>query len=153
MIFEMIAITAILNKIPGGEEMKTFKPAEQIICETGTLTVTPGDIDLLERVVMSEAGNQCIEAQEAVATVVLNRWLCTSKFGDTIPDVIYAANQFSTHDNGDPTVSVQTAVHNAIVYHGTPCQIIPSDVYYFRSWTYHSFGEPYCNFDDMYFSR
>lgn len=152
MIIEILALVGILNKTPGGEEMKRFKPAELIITEMGTLTVTPGDIDLLERVVMSEAGNQTIEAQEAVATVILNRWLCRSKYPDTIPDVIYAANQFSTHDNGDPTVSVQTAVHNAIAYYGTSCQIIPADVFYFRSGHYHDWAEAYCNFDDMYFS-
>lgn len=151
MIIELLALTAMLSKTPGGDKM--LKPAMQIRTECGTLAVTPGDIELLERVVMSEAGNQTIEAQEAVATVILNRWLCTSKYGDTIPDVIFAANQFSTADNGAPTVSVQTAVTNAIQYWGTDCMIIPEDVYYFRSWYYHSFGEPYCNFDDMYFSR
>ena len=114
--------------------------------------ITPEEIQLLNRCVMSEAGDQSCECQEAVATVILNRWMNPEKFPDNITDVITADNQFSTHDNGDPTVSVQVAVYNAIYYYNTACQDLPKQVYYFRGVHYHNFGIPYKSIDDLYFS-
>lgn len=114
--------------------------------------ITPEEIQLLNRCVMSEAGDQSCECQEAVATVILNRWLNHEKFPDTITGVITAEDQFSTHDNGEPTVSVMLAVYNAIYYYNTVCQDLPKQVYYFRGFHYHNFGIPYCSIDDLYFS-
>lgn len=110
------------------------------------------DIELMERCVMSEAGNQPVQAQEAVATVILNRWMNPEKYPDTIEGVIMQPDQFSIHDNGDPTVSVRLAVHDAIHYYNTCAQDLPKSAYYFRSFHYHDFGVPYCKYGDMYFS-
>lgn len=110
------------------------------------------DIALMERCVMSEAGNQPVKAQEAVATVILNRYMNPEKYPDTIEGVITDPGQFSTADNGEPTVSVRLAVYNAIVYYNTCYQDLPKSAYYFRSGHYHDFGIPYCNYGDMYFS-
>lgn len=114
--------------------------------------ITDDEIALMERCVMSEAGGQSIECQEAVATVILNRWQHPDKYPDTIEGVIMDPGQFSTHDNGKPTVSVRVAVHNAIVYYNTAVQDLPSQIYYFRSGRYHDFGTPYECIDDLYFS-
>ena len=114
--------------------------------------ITDEEIALMERCVMSEAGNQSIECQEAVATVILNRWQHPDKYPDTIEGVIMDPGQFSIHDNGKPTVSVRVAVHNAIVYYNTAVQDLPSQIYYFRSGRYHDFGIPYECIDDLYFS-
>ena len=114
--------------------------------------ITDEEIALMERCVMSEAGGQSIECQEAVATVILNRWQHPDKYPDTIEGVIMDPGQFSIHDNGKPTVSVRVAVHNAIVYYNTAVQDLPSQVYYFRSGRYHDFGTPYESIDDLYFS-
>lgn len=110
------------------------------------------DIKLMERCVMSEAGNQSVMAQEAVATVILNRWMNPEKYPDTIEGVITDPGQFSTHDNGEVTVSVRLAVYNAIVYYNTYQQDLPKSAYYFRADKYHDFGIPYCNYGDLYFS-
>ena len=156
-----------LNKISGEKAMLSNYEAEQ--CEFYGISqeefrhsiltidgdrayITDDEIALLERVVMSEAGNQSVECQEAVATVILNRWQCKDKFADTIEGVVFAPNQFSTHDNGEPTVSVRVAVYNAIVYYNTACMNIPYQIYYFRSGHYHNFGTPYQCIDDLYFS-
>jgi len=114
--------------------------------------ITDEEIELMERCVMSEAGDQSIECQEAVATVILNRWQHPDKYPDTIEGVIMDPGQFSIYDNGKPTVSVRVAVHNAIVYYNTAVQDLPSQVYYFRSGRYHDFGTPYESIDDLYFS-
>ena len=119
---------------------------------SGRIYISESDIALMERCVMSEAGNQSVETMEAVATVILNRWQCPDKFADTISGVINADGQFSTADNGDPTMLVKLAVRNAIIYYNTYCQDLPSQVYYFRSGHYHDFGVPYCSMDDLYFS-
>ena len=114
--------------------------------------LTDEEIHLIERCVMSEAGSQNVDTQEAVATVILNRWQCPDKYGATISDVINAEGQFSTHDNGEPTVSVRLAVRNAIVYYNTYLMCIPREVLYFRAYRYHDFGVPYCTMQDLYFS-
>lgn len=107
---------------------------------------------IIERCVMSEAGNQSIECQEAVATTILNRWLCDDKFPETITGVITEPAQYSIIDNGEPTVSVRVAVNDAIRYYNTEEMCIPKNCYYFRADYYHSFGIPYMSIDDTYFS-
>ena len=150
-----LVIAATMTKTPG--DVKTMIENEStgmmILNNYGQYElITTEDILLMERCVMSEAGNQPEQAQEAVATVILNRWMCPDKYPDTISGVIMQENQFSTHDNGDPTVSVRLAVHDAIHYYNTCAQDIPSQTYYFRSFCYHDFGIPYCKYGDMYFS-
>ena len=160
-----LMITNALHKIQGELKMhipSTYYSTEfknpvdtgmSILSNEGDrIFITPEEIQLLNRCVMSEAGDQSCECQEAVATVILNRWMNPEKFPDNITDVITADNQFSTHDNGEPTVSVQVAVYNAIYYYNTACQDLPKQVYYFRGFHYHNFGIPYKSIDDLYFS-
>ena len=114
--------------------------------------ITDEEIQLMERCVMSEAGGCTCECQEAVATVILNRWQHPDKYPDTITGVITEEGQFSTHDNGEPTLSVRLAVHNAIVYYNTALMDLPYQIYYFRQDHYHNFGVPYESIDNLYFS-
>lgn len=157
MIFEAIAIATVLKTGVHGGYTKMQEPTQ--ICfyvEDGadqvTYFVTDEEIELMRRCVMSEAGGECYEAQEAVATTILNRVFCPDKFGNSIDAVITAPGQFSCHDNGEPTVSVMMAVHNALQYYGGPCQMLPSQVYYFRSNYYHEFALDYARFGNLYFS-
>lgn len=114
--------------------------------------ITDEEYNLLLRCVMSEAGGEGVDCQEAVATVILNRWQDPDGFEDTLTGVITSPGQFSTHDNGAPTDEVKEAVDNAIYYYNTALQCIPSEVLYFRSGHYHNFGFPYISIDDLYFS-
>lgn len=114
--------------------------------------ITDEEIQMMERCVMSEAGGCTCECQEAVATVILNRWQHPDKYPDTITGVITEEGQFSTHDNGEPTLSVRLAVHNAIVYYNTALMDLPYQIYYFRQDHYHNFGVPYESIDNLYFS-
>ena len=50
--------------------------------------------EMLARLVYLEANTQNIECQEAVASVVINRWL-SGQWGSTIASVIYSRYQFS----------------------------------------------------------
>ena len=117
-----------------------------------TLNLTIADIDLLNRCVMSEAGNQDMETQEAVATVILNRVVCEDKFPNTVEGVITQKNQFSMANNGEPTADVKYSVVIAILKFQTPDQDISPSCYYFRSGKYHNFGIQYRKIGDLYFS-
>lgn len=115
--------------------------------------LTNYDIQLIEHCVMSEAGGDSLQCQEAVACVILNRWLNPEKYGDTIYDVIYAPGQFSCSMSNQPTVSVRLAVHDALLDLNTYLAPVPYNCYYFRAGHYHDdLGIPYCNYDNTYFS-
>lgn len=111
--------------------------------------ISEQDMQLIYRVVMSEAGGDGVLSQKGVTTVILNR-LFSPNYPDTIPEVI--AGQFSTGDNGDPTEEVIRSVNLAIIEYGTRRQILPYQCYYFRAWDYHNFGIPYCQLGNNYFS-
>ena len=104
------------------------------------------DIKLMARVVMSEASVLPIDGKQAVAATIINR-VRSDKFPDNVHDVVYAQNQYSTADNGDPNEDCYTAVYAAIEY-----DCFPDDMYYFRRDYYHSFGYPYCQIKNTYFS-
>lgn len=113
--------------------------------------VSDADIDMLERVVAAEARGEGVDCQEAVATVILNRWQ-NGSFGDTISAVINAEDQFADPYDGEISISTHLAVKNALIYYNTYCMCIPHQVLYFRAHHYHTFGKPYCTIDDLYFS-
>ena len=161
-------LVLFLNKTPGvtkpsmttfEEEMCSQYNIDQYELRHSILTsyglrehLSEDDIELMKRVVMSEAGSESVECQEMVATVILNRWQNPDDFPETIYEVIYEPGQFSTKDNGEPTLSVEIAVYNAIVYYNTEMMCCPTQVLYFRNNHYHNFGFPYCSIDNTYFS-
>ena len=113
--------------------------------------LTIDEIDQMNRVVMSEAGGESAECQEAVATVIINR-AYSDKFPNTVSGVLAQKKQFSFHNNGEPTTEVKLSVLKALMHHGTDEQIINRSAYYFRRGTYHNFGIPETHIDNTYFS-
>ena len=111
--------------------------------------ISAEDMQLVYRVVMSEAGGDGVLSQKGVTTVLLNR-LFSPIYPDNIPELI--EGQFSTADNGEPTEEVIRSVNSAILDYGTRRQILPYQCYYFRACDYHSFGIPYCQLGNNYFS-
>lgn len=102
------------------------------------------EIALLERVVMSEASIEPYDCKVAVAETILNRM---DMYNCSVEDVVYAPNQYSMADNGQPTDEVKQAVAQALEYRVNPVNMI-----YFRQDYYHSFGTPYTAYGEMYFS-
>lgn len=150
IVAAMVILLAIPKQVQEPEEV--FEADEMIISGSEYyIQMDEEDIDLMARVVMSEAGNQPGETKEAVATVILNR-LNSPNYPCTIKDVVYAKNQFSTADNGKPTDDCYAAVYSALVWYGTDNQVIPWCVYYFRSGHYHTWAQNYCKLGDLYFS-
>lgn len=72
-------------------EMPEHKAEPVIEVEYDTLV---SDLDLLERCVQAEAGNQGLTGKRLVAAVILNR-VESEKFPNTIPDVINEPGQFA----------------------------------------------------------
>lgn len=108
--------------------------------------VTQEDIDLMARCVMSEASVLPLDGKTAVAATIINRFY-SDKFPNNIEAIITAPKQYSTQDNGDPDAECYEAVDTALRY-----DCFPPDMYYFRAGHYHTFGYPYCQIGNTYFS-
>ena len=116
-------------------------------CKILTTYVPLSEYELLCRVCMSECGGydgEPLEGKIAVVETILNR---SDIFGMSIEDVVYEQNQYSTAYNGEPDESVMQAVDIAL-----SCNTYPDDMIYFRTGRYHSFGIPYQQIGNHYFS-
>ena len=104
---------------------------------------TSRDLELLAKIVTKEANKSHLQGCIAVANVILNR-INSSKFPNTVEDVVYQKNQFSTSglDSKTPSSTAIEAV-TAVFVNGQT--VLPSNVYYFRtasSWSGHElYGE------------
>lgn len=84
---------------------------------------------LLACIIWLEARGESFEGQQAIAEIVLNR-LVADGFPNTINDVIFAENQFSTTaflDDAEPGEIQYKAINSAL----TGTSVLPIDVYYF----------------------
>ena len=59
-----------------------------------TYEITSVEREMLARLVYREANTESIECQEAIVSVVINRWQ-DGRWGDTLEEVVYAKDQFS----------------------------------------------------------
>lgn len=109
---------------------------------------TNEDIDLMAKVVWSEAGSDYIsyECKLAVAETIVNRVL-DEDFPDNIEDVIFQDNAYYIMKNPTPNAECYRAVYSALQQ-----REYPSTLLYFRKDYYHSYGYPYMDIDDVYFS-
>lgn len=107
------------------------------------------DIDLMARVVMSEAGGQSDECKEAVATTILNR-VASPRYSSSVYRIVDDA--YSTAYNGPVTDACYLAVYSAIAWWGSDYAVLPKQAYYFRSGHYHTWALDYRQIDDLYFS-
>ena len=121
-----------------------------ILSNNGLCYVSDEDRELIARCVMSEAGGESEDCQEAVATVILNRYM-SPRYPDNLSEII-VPGQFSLQDNGEITTEVYLSVSRALVNYNTGMQCIPYNCYYFRAGKYHDFGIPYRQIGNNYFS-
>ncbi|ARK30019.1 cell wall hydrolase [Halalkalibacter krulwichiae] len=77
----------------------TAKVKEISSNETSEINLSEKEVDLLARIVRAEAQTEPFEGKVAVADVVLNR-IESSKFPDTVKEVIYEPKQFEPVANG-----------------------------------------------------
>lgn len=115
--------------------------------------LTDEEYDLLARVVTAEAENQGFEAQYLIACVVMNR-VASDEFPDSVSEVIWQKNQFSSMWNGRYDRSVTTdSCYEAVQYMIEYGNELPEDVLFFTSCGYLPGTEPYMQVNDMYFSK
>ena len=91
--------------------------------------LTPEEEYLLASIIWLEARGESFEGQQAIAEIVLNR-LVSEDFPNTVNDIIFAENQFSTTkflDDADPGEIQYKAIESAL----TGESVLPIDVYYF----------------------
>jgi len=110
------------------------------------------ELELLYKLVESEAGIESARCREMVANVVINR-VNSSKFPNTIYDVIYAPGAFTvTRSNAINSVKVTQATIDAVnrVYYGEV--ELNEDVFFFRNNHYFKWCKPVMAINHTYFS-
>lgn len=104
------------------------------------------DDDIIAAVVMGEAGNQDLLGKTAVAATVLNR---ADYFGLTVEEVVTADGAYNAY----PYYGIITSdCYRAVEIARENRDLFPSTMMYFRTKGYHSFGEPYEQIGDHFFS-
>ena len=103
------------------------------------------DIEIIATIVAAEAGNQEMVGKVAVAMTVLNR---ASLWNKSIYAVATQKNQFCYPYYGKVSDDCYKAVDIAIKNRN----LFPENMVYFRTKHYHTFGEPYMQIGDHYFS-
>lgn len=115
------------------------------------LAYTDEEIDLISIITMAEAEGESELGQRLVIDVILNR-VDSDLFPDTVNDVIYQKNQFTSTYNGRMDRCYVKDEIRALVLEEMKART-NSEVLYFRSGHYHSFGTPIINEGNHYFSK
>lgn len=144
IILLLIIISTLLSFIP------VWGVSSHRVTGRSFTYITDEEYDLLARTVSAEAGGETLECQIAVAEVILNR-VDSTRFPNSIREVIYAPGQFEVVDKGmlnrTPSAKTYQAVNQALQQ-----RTIPSNVLYFNSIGFFSWVVPYEKIDHMYFS-
>ena len=101
------------------------------------------DMQVIAEVVMSEGGNQPLVGKVAIAATMLNRKESTGRTAESIALEAYAYPYYGIVTN-ECYRAVEIAMDNR--------DLFPSDMMYFRTEHYHSFGYPYIQIGEHYFS-
>ena len=138
------------------DEVETINIVEPIIEAEETvdepiISVSNEDIELLALVTMAEAEGENEEGKRMVIDTILNR-VDSERFDNTISEVIYAPNQFTSMWNG--------RVDRCYVADDI-CQLVIEeltnrtnyDVLYFTAYQYGAYGTPMFQIGNHYFSK
>lgn len=133
------------------EEKKVEKPIA--IKLNNRYNMIEDERELFARLLYCEGGNESVECQRAIASVVLNR-LHSGKWGDSLTSVIYATGQFQPISSGAIlTAKPSQTQYDVIDYVNENGCTIPSWVMFFRA-SYHFNWKnytPYCQIDNTFF--
>lgn len=128
------------------DEGKKFEEWATNYTPSYLIKVTSEDIDLMARVVMSEASLLEQDGKQLVASTIVYR-VMDGRRGKTVSEVVNYPNAYSTQDNGTPNEDCYRAVYSALIY-----DAFPHDLFYFRSGKPHSFGFVYAQVGNTYFT-
>lgn len=117
------------------------------------VTLSDEEMKAFAALIWLEGGCESIECQEAIASVIINRYTVDRDKYKTLFDVIYAYKQFTPAPmvaHTEPR-ELQMNIATKITEEGPT---IPKYVTYFRSSYFHNWGDqvPYIHIDNTYFS-
>ena len=129
---------------------EAMEEQEELLAPYNIFGIDEYEYYLLSHIVEAEAGNQGIDGKRLVVDVVFNR-VMSDQFPNSVEEVLTQDGQFTTYINGayelvEPSEDTHEAI--AIEYD----YIRNTDVYFFRTDHYHSFGKPLFVEEDHYFS-
>lgn len=133
----VLGVSAICVPMPAEAEIST--PVDQLV------EINQENRDLIARVVMSEANGEPMVGKVAVVATIFNR---ARIYDQTIAEVIYAPNQYSTANNGKPTEECYEAID---LYCDCP-ELWPDDLVFFQLNNFSRYGDDYAQIGSHYFS-
>ena len=141
----------ISNRVDEEVQVDVDIPEEVEEPAVSTTTYTYYEIDLISIVTMAEAEGESELGQRLVIDVVLNR-VDSSSFPNSVYDVIYQKNQFTSMTNGRADKCYVKDEIRALVLEEIESRT-NYEVLYFRTGHYHSFGTPVLQEGHHYFSK
>ena len=138
------------------DEVETISIVEPIIEAEETvdepiISVSNEDIELLALVTMAEAEGENEEGKRMVIDTILNR-VDSERFDNTISEVIYAPNQFTSMWNGRvDRCYVADDIYQLVIEELT--NRTNYDVLYFTAYQYGAYGTPMFQIGNHYFSK
>lgn len=138
------------NVIPSKEEAETISGIVMIE-QTDVADISEDEKDLLALVTMAEAEGECEEGQRLVIDTILNR-VDSVYFPDTISEVIYQPNQFTSMWNGRVNRCYVTDDIYRLVLEELDCRT-DYDVVFFTAGGYGQYGVPMFQVGNHYFCR
>ena len=124
--------------------------AEETVDEP-IISVSNEDIELLALVTMAEAEGENEEGKRMVVDTILNR-VDSERFDNTISEVIYAPNQFTSMRNGRvDRCYVADDIYQLVIEELT--NRTNYDVLYFTAYQYGAYGTPMFQIGNHYFSK
>ena len=138
------------------DEVETINIVEPIIEAEETvdepiISVSNEDIELLALVTMAEAEGESEEGKRMVIDTILNR-VDSERFDNTISEVIYAPNQFTSMRNGRvDRCYVADDIYQLVIEELT--NRTNYDVLYFTAYQYGAYGTPMFQIGNHYFSK
>lgn len=128
-------------------ESKPVKVEPEIVEE---FSISEDDIYQIALVAIAEAEGESEEGKRLVIDTVLNR-IDHELFPNTVHDVLYQANQYTSMTNGRSDRCTVTEDVIQLVKDELACRT-NRDVLFFRTKHYHSFGTPLFQVGNHYFS-
>ena len=130
------------------ERVEKMPEPVEVMPET---TLTQSEIELIARVTMAEAEGEPEEGQRLVIDTILNR-VDSPYFPNTVEGVIYQKNQFTCMWNGRIDVCYVKDDILELVYEELESRT-DTDVVFFRTRHYSSYGVPMFQVGHHYFSK
>ena len=126
-------------------------PVVQIVEVEPVIPATNEEINLLALVTMAEAEGECVEGKRLVIDTILNR-VDHPRFPDSIYKVVYQKNQFTSMWNGRvKRCYVREDLRKLVIEE--LLNRTNSEVVFFRTGRYSSYGKPVCRVGSHYFSK